>query len=82
MAATRKRVDCATAAGVDAGDDDTPTDAKQQSRLPLMPPPTYDEAVTSSEADHDSKKTAVKKYTSMCDREDATTVIAGDEVSH
>ena len=83
MAATQ-RVGCATDAGMDKNDDQTPTDAEQQPRQPLMQPPTYAEAITmSSGADDGSREAAVREYPSMCDREDATThVTPDDQVRH
>ena len=82
--ATTRCVDCATVAGMDKNDDQTPTDAVQWPWQPLLPPPTYEEAITmSSGADHGSREAAVREYSSMCDREDATThVTPDDQVRH
>ena len=76
--AAKQRVDCVT----DACDDEAPTDAEQQPRQQLMPPPTYDEAVTSSGADH-SSKTGVKAHTVIVyDPNNATTVVPYRQVCH
>ena len=79
MAATQ-RVGCATDAGMDKNDDQTPTDAVQWPWQPLLPPPTYQEAtMMSSGAEHGSREAAVRAYPSMCDREDATTYVTPDD---
>ena len=76
--AAKQRVDCAT----DAGDDEAPTDAEQRPRQPLMPPPTYDEAVTSAAADHGSK-TGVKAHTVIVyDPNNAATVVPYRQVCY
>ena len=66
---------------VDTDDDEAPADGEQQLRQPLMPPPTYDEAVTSPEAEREHNKAGVKKYPAI-DRKDAMTVIPYHQESH